>query len=80
MINWLTHRTRVRYEKEFDGVQDVFELQVRDGLAKPWTTHRLEEGQKEKEKERRRHFDQTSNLVPAAQPEQRLRVRSRPLA
>ena len=26
-VNWLTHGG-LRYEKEFDGVQDVFELQV----------------------------------------------------
>ena len=56
MVNWLIHRTRARYEKEFDGVQDVFELQVRDELAKPWATHRPAEGKREKKKEGRRHF------------------------
>lgn len=25
---WLTSATLIRYEKEFEGVQDVFELQV----------------------------------------------------
>lgn len=67
---WLTGIIKNRFEKEFDGVQDVFELQVRNDA--PFPSCRPDDRVMPTP-----HEKLITQLVPA-QPQQRLRLRSRP--